>query len=251
LNKTILILAASAMLPLAACGSKTNGSAGSNATASVPVTPVKPPANGDWSSVAVATTAGGFLMGNPDAKVKLVEIGALTCPHCREFDETGVEPLIQKYVKTGQVSWEFRPYLLSGVDIPANLIVGCNGATSFFPLMRAVYKDQPVWLGKLRALPAEQFEQIQAIQPPQKQFAELSKIMGLQQWAALRGVPRAKSDQCLKDEKRVEQLVQQTSDVSAQYSNFKGTPAFILNGEMLDVGGTWPLVEPEIKKALQ
>lgn len=250
MNKTIMILAASAMLPLAACGSKENSSAGGNATASAPVTPVKAPANGDWSSVAVATTAGGFLMGNPDAKVELVEIGALTCPHCRQFDETAVEPLIQKYVKTGQVSWEFRPYLLSGVDIPANLIVGCNGATSFFPLMRALYKDQPVWLGKLQAVPAEQLAQIQAM-PPQQQFAELSKIMGLQQWAALRGVPRAKSDQCLKDQKRVDQLVQQTSDVTAQYPKFPGTPAFILNGEMLDVGGTWPLVEPEIKKALQ
>ena len=109
MNKTILILAASAMLPLAACGSKKDASAGSNATASAPVTPVKAPADGDWSSVAVATTAGGFLMGNPDAKVKLVEIGALTCPHCREFDDQGVPSLINKYVKSGQVSWESAP----------------------------------------------------------------------------------------------------------------------------------------------
>lgn len=244
------MLAATAMLPLAACGSKDSGGGTGNATASAPVTPVKPPADGDWSTVAVATTAGGFLMGNPDAKVKLVEIGALTCPHCREFDETGAQPLIDKYVKTGQVSWEFRPYLLSGVDVPANLIVGCNGATSFFPLMRAVYKDQPTWLGKLREVPPQRFEQIQAMAPGQ-QFAELSKIMGLQEWAAMRGVPRAKSDQCLTDQKRVDQLVQQTSDVQAQYTNFKGTPSFILNGEMLDVAGTWPMVEPEIKKALK
>ena len=48
------------------------------------------------------------MMGNPNAKVKLIEIGSLTCPHCREFDEKGVPTLIDKYVKTGQVSWEFR-----------------------------------------------------------------------------------------------------------------------------------------------
>ena len=120
----------------------------------------------------------------------------------------------------------------------------------FLPAHARSLQDQPVWLGKLRPLSGRAVEQIQAL-PPQQQFAELSKIMGLQQWAALRGVPRAKSDQCLKDQKRVDQLVQQTSDVTAQYTDFKGTPSFILNGEMLDVGGTWPLVEPEIKKALQ
>ena len=52
-----------------------------------------------------------FMMGNPNAKVKLIEIGALTCPHCREFEEQGrARPLVDKYVKSGQVSWEFRTY---------------------------------------------------------------------------------------------------------------------------------------------
>ena len=41
------------------------------------------------------------MMGNPNAKVKLVEIGSLTCPHCREFDEKGVPTLVDKYVKIG------------------------------------------------------------------------------------------------------------------------------------------------------
>ena len=49
-----------------------------------------PPPGGDWTDVVNATAAGGFMMGNPNAKVKLVEIGSLTCPHCREFDEKGV-----------------------------------------------------------------------------------------------------------------------------------------------------------------
>ena len=32
-------------------------------------------------------------MGNPDAKVKLVEYGSLTCPHCKAFDDEGVPTL--------------------------------------------------------------------------------------------------------------------------------------------------------------
>ena len=68
-----------------------------------------------WSA---ATPAGGFVMGNPNAKVKLIEYGSLTCPHCREFDEKGVQPLIANYVKTGQVSWEFRNYVRDAFDLP-------------------------------------------------------------------------------------------------------------------------------------
>ena len=44
-----------------------------------------------------------MLMGNPDAKIRLIEYGSLTCPHCREFDEKGAPQLIEKYVKSGQV----------------------------------------------------------------------------------------------------------------------------------------------------
>ena len=40
-------------------------------------------------------------MGNPNADVKLIEFGSLTCPHCAEFDEKGAEKLVQNYVKIG------------------------------------------------------------------------------------------------------------------------------------------------------
>jgi protein-disulfide isomerase len=66
----------------------------------------------------------------------------------------------------------------------------------------------------------------------------------------MRGVPQAKSDQCLKDQSSVDQLVQQTSDVQSQFPNFKGTPSFILNGKLLEETGTWQKLEPQIKQAL-
>ena len=106
-----------------------------------------------FEPVVVNETAAGYMMGNPNAKVKLVEVGALTCPHCREFDEKGVPNLVDKYVKTGQVSWEFRNYMLHGLDVSATLIARCNGLKSFFPLVRAFYKDQPTWIGKISATP--------------------------------------------------------------------------------------------------
>ena len=68
------------------------------------------PAPRDWSRTVAATPEGGFRMGNPNAKVKLVEYGSLACPHCRHFEETGYKPLVQQYVRTGRVSYEFRNF---------------------------------------------------------------------------------------------------------------------------------------------
>ncbi|QIK78409.1 thioredoxin domain-containing protein [Sphingomonas piscis] len=235
------------MLPLTSCGS--DKPAEGNAGESKPVAAVKAPANGDWSTVATATTAGGWMMGNPEAPVKLIEIGALTCPHCREFDETGVQPLIDGYVKTGKISWEFRPYLLSGPDIPANLIAGCNGAQSFFPLMRALYKDQAVWIGKLQSAPQEELNQLQSL-PPEQQIAAFARLTGLQDWAAMRGVSQAKSSQCLADQQRVTQLSQISNDVQNSFPDFPGTPSFVLNGKLLERTGTWKDLEPKLKEAI-
>ena len=46
-------------------------------------------------------------MGNPAAAVKLVEYGSLSCPHCAHFAESGFKPLVDKYVDSGKVSYEY------------------------------------------------------------------------------------------------------------------------------------------------
>ena len=222
-----LLACTMAVLALAGCN-KNKEQAGPAATnESVTITQANPPPGGTWADVVNATSA-GYMMGNPNAKVKLVEIGALTCPHCREFDEQGVPTLIENYVKTGKVSWEFRPFLLNGIDVPANLIAECNGVKSFFPLMRAMYKDQALWIGKIQAAPQAQLEQVQNL-PTNQQYTALAQLAGLQDWAAARGVPQAKSAQCLKDQKKIDQLVEHTGDVTNQYPDFTGTPSFIVN----------------------
>jgi len=63
--KARTILWAAAAIALAACnkgGTANNTSATGGGTASVPVKPVQPPANGDWTTVTSETTAGGFMM---------------------------------------------------------------------------------------------------------------------------------------------------------------------------------------------
>ena len=246
MKKLSLFLAAAAVLASGACDAKK----GAGATAAAgPVAAVKAP-NGDWSRVTTASPAGGFVMGNPNAKVKLVEYGSLTCPHCREFDETGSEPLINTYVKSGQVSYEFRNYVRDAFDLAATLIARCNGPKGFFPLARSLYKDQMNWVGKVQAVPREQLEGLTNL-PTGQIPPTAAKFAGLQQWAVARGIPEAKSGQCLSNETDINRLVQQTSDVTNQFPDFPGTPTFIINGKMAEKTATWKDLEPKLREALR
>lgn len=248
MKPSYFLLATAAVLASAACNAQ-KGHDTPAAGASNVLTPVKPPANGDWSTVFSDTSAGGILMGNPNAKVKLVELGSLTCPHCRAFEEEGAEPLINNYVKSGKVSYEFRNYVRDPFDIAAALIARCNGAKSFFPLIRAIYDAQPQWIAKIQAAPQGQLEALQNL-PPDKQFLEIAKLADLQKLGAMRGVPSAKSTHCLTNQAKVDQLVQMNSDATTDFPEMPGTPTFVINGKMLDKAATWDLLEPQIRKAL-
>ena len=246
------LVSAMALAALAGC-SKKNAEGGNTAAADekVNVTQANPPPGGTWADVTNSTSSGGFLMGNPNAKVKLVEIGSLSCPHCQKFEEEGAPALVANYVKSGNVSWEFRPYIIHGpIDMAANLVVRCNGVKSFFPLSMALYKDQPIWMAKLEAVPQDKIQQIQQL-PTNQVFVQMASLLGLQNWAAARGVPQAKSNQCLSDQKMIDQEVQYTSDVNNGYPEFTGTPAIIINGTMLKDTASCDKLEPQLKDALK
>jgi protein-disulfide isomerase len=208
----------------------------------------------DWSLVVAPTAAGGFVMGNPDAKVKLIEYGSMTCPHCAHFDEEATPALIEEFVKTGDVSFEFRNFVRDAMDVSASLLARCSGAKRFFPVTRAMFKDQQRWEKKIGSAPQEQLSKLDEL-PANKKFVEAAKVAGLQQWGVAHGIPLAKSTQCLTNEKSIDQLVQMASDATTQYPDFKGTPSFVINGTMVEFGQitaaeVWPTLEAQIKSAI-
>lgn len=252
MKPTHLICAVAALLPLAACGK--GKEAATTDSSSAVYKPVSPPADGDWSKIVIATPAGGFMMGKPDANVHLIEFGSMTCPHCRAFDEAGVGPLIDKYVKTGKVTYEFRNYVRDAFDLSASLIARCNGPASFFPLTRALYTDQNNWIGKVQAAPPAELEKLGQL-PPNQVGVTAAGFAGLQEWAAMRGISQAKSTQCLSNANEVNRLVQMNQDATNEYPDFPGTPTFVINGKMVELGRiteaeTWPSLEKKLQEAL-
>ncbi|MBL7599238.1 thioredoxin domain-containing protein, partial [Escherichia coli] len=79
-----------------------------------PVPTVQAPAGKAWVDMISKTKDGGYLQGNPNAPIKLVEYGSRNCPYCGLFGRTAPEPLRKNYISTGKVSWEFRDFLIHG-----------------------------------------------------------------------------------------------------------------------------------------
>ena len=251
IHKSILCGIAAAAFAVTACNAEKSGDGGT-AASSGPIDAVPAPNGGDWSTIVAATPEGGFVMGNPKAAVKLVEFGSMTCPHCREFDEAAMKPLTEQYVRSGKVSFEFRNYVRDGYDMAAAVVARCGGPSSFFGLTRQLYADQPEWIAKIQAADPAQMQAIAAL-PPSQQLAEVAKIAGFPQWAAMRGLPTAKTNACLADPEAPTKLVQMQTDATTTYPDIPGTPSFLLNGKLVEIksGSTpWQQVETALKAAL-
>ena len=253
--KALSVVALAALLTATACNGEKAATGANAAAAAADFKAVAPPANGDWSEVVSATPAGGFVMGNPNAKVKLVEYGSMTCPHCASFEKIGGQPLVDNYVKKGLVSWEFRNYVRDPYDITASLVARCGGPSSFFGMTRAFYAAQPEWIGKIQAASPDQMQALQNM-GPQQQFAAIADIADFPEFAAMRGVPKAKVAACLANEAEATKLVQMNSDAMSQYPDFPGTPTFLIGGSMVNLGAVteaevWPALEKKIQEALK
>jgi protein-disulfide isomerase len=205
----------------------------------------KPSVVSDWTRIVVQTPAGGYRMGNPNAKVKLVEYGSLACPHCRHFEETGFKPLVQGYVRTGRVSYEFRNFLLNAPDISVSLLAHCVGPAKFFPMSQAVFASQPQWFDKISAITDEQRAAMDGMTPAQR-VVRIGELAGFPEIAARYGLTAARSRQCLANPKGLATLLAMTK--KAQDAGVKRTPTFFINGKASDAS-TWEELEPQLKKA--
>jgi protein-disulfide isomerase len=244
--KSMLTAGAAALaLLLAGCG----GGGGNGQAPAADNTPLKqvPAPNGDWTQTVVETPEGGFRMGNPNAPVKLVEYGSLSCPHCAEFEEQGGPPLRDKYVKSGQVSWEFRTYLLFGPDAGISSLLHCQDASAVFPFIEQLYADQRNWGGRLQSLPEAQMQQIQSL-PPREAAPALLRATGLDEFFRQRGMPASRIQSCLADPAVLDKVAAITKRGNDEGVN--GTPSFFINGKSAENTASWAALEPQLRAAL-
>ena len=232
-------------LLLTGCGEGGGTSAGGGTPK---VAPTPAPNGGDWSQVVSQTPEGGFIMGNPTAPVKVVEYASLTCGVCARFSEEGEPQLIEKYVKTGQVSFELRNFVRDPADLAAALLSRCSGPGPYFKLTDQLFAAQKEWLDKLQTMPPALQQQLQSM-PPERVPATIAEHAGLTQFVRVRGVPADKANACLADQAGLQKLVDMSSAAQSEFK-VSGTPTFLINNEAVESATTWEALEPRIRAAL-
>jgi protein-disulfide isomerase len=86
----------------------------------------------------------GTVLGDPKAKVSVVEFGDLQCPACQQFS-TGTAPdLIAGPVRDGDVKFEFRQYLIIGPDskTAAEAALAAGEQNRYWNYVELFYRNQ-------------------------------------------------------------------------------------------------------------
>ncbi len=247
MRKFLTLSVAAMAIALASCGGGKEGEAPKGDA----VAKVAAPAGKAWVDVVSKTKEGGFLIGNPDAKIKLVEYAAVTCSHCAEFEKEAYTPLLDTYVAGGQVNFEVRNFLLNPYDIPITILTRCSGPDAYLALTRQFYENQAAAMEPARKSDPKIFEAALA-KPEGQRFVALAQAMGVIEFFKARGVSEDQAKACLADPKNAKELIDMTEKAADPAGAYKvtGTPSFFLNGAPLKLEGTGSLWT-QVKIALQ
>lgn len=204
----------------------------------------------NWIATVAATPEGGYRQGNPNAPVKLIEYGSRTCPTCYQFAEQGVQPLRDQYIATGKVSYEYRDFLVHGApDFALALLNQCVPVQRFFPVLDAIYANQPEFEKRMIALEKTSPDKIKAWQklPPGQMATRFAEALGMIAFMQRHGIPEARARQCLADPKAGARIAKTYAD-GAKVHGVDGTPSFFVNGRRTRAF-SWPYLEPELRAA--
>mgnify|MGYP001766471075 FL=1 len=229
----LVALAAPLALTLAACGDK-GGEAG--APSGDPIAKVAPPAGKAWTDVVAKTPEGGYRMGNPDAPIKVIEFGSLTCSHCADFAHQSAAELGPVFVASGRVSYELRNFVRDPIDITAAQLTRCGPPEAYFALTEQVFAYQPQIFEKAQAAGNPAFEAA-AAQSEDKRGVAIAQLTGLTDFFAARGISVDQANACLADGAAARALAEATEKAGKEF-DITGTPTFIINGQKVELN-TW------------
>jgi protein-disulfide isomerase len=158
-----------------------------------------------------AVTADDMGLGNPAAKVTVIEYASASCPHCAAFNNEVFPAFRAKYIDTGKIHYVFREFLTPPVQVAAAgfLVARCAGKDKYFSVLDAIYRGQ------------------QAMYQSGDVKGTLLRI------AQSAGMTEPQFDACIADEKAAQALNDRVGRY-AKEDNITGTPTFVVNGKMLD-----------------
>jgi protein-disulfide isomerase len=206
----------------------------------------RPVAVHNWLATSNRTAEGAIVIGNPAAKVKIVEYLSMTCPHCAALSGESLKPLEQNYIAKGLVSLEVRHAVRDGYDLVASLLARCQPAADYLPSMEGLFANQEGWMTQASAAKDDAGF---AAKTPDEQMAFVAKAAGFDSFFAKRGMTPKRYAACMADKTGKDQLVKM-ADNSWDRDKIPGTPAILINGEIQQGIVHWADLDAKLKAAL-
>jgi len=169
-------------------------------------------ATGLSAQTAEAPSTPNYGIGDPAAKVQILEFLSFTCPHCEHFHRDVYPKLKADYIDTGKVRLEYNEVYFDQLGLLAAMLARCGGEMRYMGITDMLYDKQMDWAT------AETLDGA---------VAELMKI------GRAAGMDDATMDACLRDQASAEALVanyQKNIETHWPEESFGGTPSFIING---------------------
>jgi protein-disulfide isomerase len=185
-------------------------------------------------------------MGNPDARVKLVEYLSLACADCVRFTAQGGEGLFQNYVRRGQVSVEYRNVPLNGFDMAGAAISRCGSPRDYFDLTHYLLGNQPRWLARADTLSEAQRNELRGMDRLAA-IQRVAELLGLDDIATRQGINRERIRSCLADPAIIDRFT--AAQQAASQAGVTGLPGFFVNGQRQEATN-WSQLEPQLRAAL-
>ena len=243
-SKMGFALTASLALALAACNGSEEGGDGAEVSGD-PIAPIAAPEGTSWTETVTVTDEMGYLLGNPDAPIKLVEYASHTCGACALFSQTAKGPLKEKYISTGVVSFEQRELIRGFEDLMIATMVQCGPKESMQPLSDQAWTNLNDIMQTIQTN-ADAYNAAGDL-PPNQRFVAAAEASGLIEYFAARGLSADQARSCLADTKKID-AIQKASAAQAKEFNINATPTFLLNGKQLEER-QWPELEPILQRA--
>jgi protein-disulfide isomerase len=192
----------------------------------------------------LVSPSGSHLLGNPAAKVKLVEYLSYTCPHCAHFQKQSEVAMRLAYIQPGKVQVEVRHLIRDPIDMTVAMLTNCGGPARFFGNNSMFLLNQDKWIGRAAdASPAQRARWTTGANITR--MRAIANDYGFYDMMEQRGYDRPAVDRCLADINTANRIAAQT--VEADRLGITGTPGFMIDGVLLTGTYDWQSLNAQLE----
>lgn len=196
----------------------------------------------DWTQKFSTSKFGGFVVGNPDAEVRISEYVSYTCSHCANFEINQAPILKSRHISKGNVSLEIRNHIRDPLDFSIAILARCGGSDKFFSNHTMFMREQGNIIRRYQSLSPDDIS-AWSTQSISDYTRDVMKSLQLDILLKSNGHSDAQIEQCLTD-KQSQHFISQMTMHSALIQRIAGTPAFLINDEYQPSVGSLETLAP-------